>query len=133
MATTYELDIEKTKTTSSLDSNPYIVKENANINVDPYNIDKDYASTKTTENISVNTENNSPILGDLTSMFTNGDFVKGALIGAAATFLLTNKSAQEAIFKTVGKGTEFVQAGIEELKERYEDAQAEKEAENLGK
>ena len=56
------------------------------------------------------------------------DFIKGALIGAAATYLLTNESAQKAIFKTVAKGTEMFQAGIEEMKERMEDAKAELEA-----
>ncbi|CAM3999889.1 YtxH domain-containing protein [Arcobacter cloacae] len=56
--------------------------------------------------------------------FFNGDFVKGALIGAAVTYLLTNKNAQEGIFKAFGKGSELFSAGIEELKERYEDAKA---------
>lgn len=56
--------------------------------------------------------------------FNNGDFLKGALIGAAVTFLLTNKGAQGSIMKAASKGTELFQAGMEELKERYEDAQA---------
>ena len=43
-------------------------------------------------------------------------FCKGALIGAAVTYLLTNKNAQETIFKAFGKGSELFQAGIEELK-----------------
>lgn len=60
--------------------------------------------------------------------FSNGDFVKGALIGAAVTFLLTNKGAQESIIKAVSKGNEFFQAGMEEMKERYEDAKAQMEA-----
>lgn len=57
------------------------------------------------------------------------DFVKGALIGAAATFLLTNETAQKAIFKAFAKATSMMQIGVEELKERYEDAKAELEAE----
>lgn len=60
-----------------------------------------------------------------------GDFVKGALIGAVATYLLTNESAQKAIFKTVAKGTELFQSGIEEMKERMEDAKAELEAKKV--
>ena len=60
--------------------------------------------------------------------FNSGDFIKGALIGALATYLLTNKGAQEAIMKTVGKGSELFSAGIEELKERYEDAKAQMQA-----
>lgn len=62
------------------------------------------------------------------SGFSNGDFVKGALIGAAVTFLLTNKGAQNTLMGAVSKGTELFQAGMEELKERYEDAQAAMEA-----
>ena len=61
-------------------------------------------------------------------MFSNGDFIKGALVGAAVTFLLTNKDAQNTIMKTVSKGSELFQAGMEELKERYEDARAQMEA-----
>ena len=62
------------------------------------------------------------------SFFNNSDFVKGALIGAAVTFLLTNKNAQETIMKTASKGSELFQAGMEELKERYEDIKAQSEA-----
>ncbi len=60
--------------------------------------------------------------------FNNGDFLKGALIGASVTFLLTNKTTQEAIFGGLSKGNELIQAGIEELKERVEDAKAQMEA-----
>ena len=56
--------------------------------------------------------------------FLNGDFIKGALLGAALTYFLTNKNAQEGLFKAFGKGSELFSAGIEELKERYEDAKA---------
>lgn len=62
------------------------------------------------------------------SGFTSGDFIKGALIGAGVAFLLTNKSSQQAIFNGFSKGSELVQAGIEELKERMEDAKAQMEA-----
>jgi len=57
--------------------------------------------------------------------FNSSDFLKGALIGAAAGYLLTNKKVQESLFKTVAKGSSMFQMGMEELKERYEDAQAE--------
>ena len=60
--------------------------------------------------------------------FNNGDFIKGALIGAAVTYLLTNKGAQDNIMKAFSKGTELFQAGMEELKERYEDAKAQMDA-----
>lgn len=62
------------------------------------------------------------------SLFTSGDFIKGALIGAAATYLLTNKNAQQTIMKAASKGTELFQAGMEEMKERFEDAKAQMEA-----
>lgn len=57
--------------------------------------------------------------------FDIGNFAKGALIGAVGAYLLTNKDAQKIIFKTVAKGTEMFQVGIEEMKERFEDAKAE--------
>ncbi|NQY94101.1 MAG: YtxH domain-containing protein [Campylobacteraceae bacterium] len=60
--------------------------------------------------------------------FNSSDFLKGALIGAAAAYLLSNKKVQESLFKTVAKGSSMFQMGMEELKERYEDAQAEFES-----
>ncbi len=56
--------------------------------------------------------------------FFNGDFIKGALIGAVATYILTNKNAQENIFAGVEKIKNLVSVGVEELKERIEDAKA---------
>lgn len=71
-------------------------------------------------NLSQNSQSNNIING-----FNGSDFVKGALIGAAAAYLLSNKKVQESLFKTVAKGSSMFQMGMEELKERYEDAQAE--------
>ena len=86
----------------------------------PY-INKDVTSN-IAENVSnLNTDN-------VLSNINTNDFIKGALIGAVATYLLTNESAQKAIFKTVAKGTEMFQSGIEEMKERMEDAKAELES-----
>ncbi|MDR1614808.1 MAG: hypothetical protein LBS26_04480 [Campylobacteraceae bacterium] len=62
--------------------------------------------------------------------FTGGDFVVGALVGAAVTYVLTNKEASAAVMKTLAKSTNFLQAGFEELKERFEDAKAEVQTEN---
>jgi len=59
-----------------------------------------------------------------TNTLLNGDFIKGALIGAVATYILTNKNAQENIFKAFMKTSELFSAGIEEMKERIEDAKA---------
>lgn len=82
-------------------NNPYINKNNQNSN--------------TTNDIGV-------IFGNQDSQ---RDFIKGALIGAVATFLLTNENAQRTLFKGFAKVSELFEAGIEELKERYEDAKAE--------
>jgi hypothetical protein len=60
--------------------------------------------------------------------FKGGDFVVGALIGAGIAYVLTNEKASKAVLKTLAKGTNFLQAGFEELKERFEDAKAEIEA-----
>lgn len=76
------------------------------------------------------TESISNTINDQINNFNTNDFLKGALIGAVATYLLTNEKAQKAIFKTVAKGTQMVQAGVEEMKERMEDAKAEMEANN---
>lgn len=56
-------------------------------------------------------------------MRTN-EFLTGALLGAAAAYILTNKTAQEAILQGFVKMGNLFSAGIEELKERYEDAKA---------
>ncbi len=69
-----------------------------------------------------NAKNNS-LFGSL----NNQDFIKGALIGAAVGYLLTNEKAQKTIMKTVAKGTQMFQMGIEEMKERFEDVKAEME------
>ncbi len=106
----YNTDINSTRPVDNiqntqLEQNPYINQQT--------NIDQNPINTTNTQSQSV---------------FTNGDFVKGALIGAAVTFLLTNKNAQETIFKAASKGSELFQAGMEELKERYEDAKAQMES-----
>lgn len=63
--------------------------------------------------------------------FNNGDFLKGALIGAGITFLLTNKTTQNAVFNGFAKASELFNVGIEEMKERIEDAKAQMEAKDL--
>ncbi|MGQ9659847.1 MAG: hypothetical protein ACUVQI_02650 [Thermochromatium sp.] len=52
-------------------------------------------------------------------------FLKGLLIGAAATYLLTNEQVQRTAIKGVVKAWSLLQSGLEELKERFGDAQAE--------
>ena len=82
------------------------------------------------QNNSTNTQQNADkqnngILNVFGDQNTQNDFIKGALIGAVATFILTNENAQRAIFKGFAKVSGLFEAGIEELKERYEDAKAE--------
>ena len=82
------------------------------------------------QNNSTNTQQNADkqnngILNVFGDQNTQKDFIKCALIGAVATFILTNENAQRAIFKGFAKVSGLFEAGIEELKERYEDAKAE--------
>lgn len=59
----------------------------------------------------------------------NSNFWKGALLGAAVTLLVTNESVQKGVIKTVSKLTAAAQCGVEEMKEKFEDAKAEAKAE----
>lgn len=59
----------------------------------------------------------------------DSNFWKGALLGAAVTLLVTNESVQKGVVKTVSKVTAATKFGVEELKEKYEDAKAEAQAE----
>ncbi|MBB1127378.1 hypothetical protein [Thiospirillum jenense] len=52
-------------------------------------------------------------------------FIKGALIGAAATYLLTNEQVQRTAIKGIVQAWSFVQGSVEEMKERFGDAEAE--------
>ena len=65
--------------------------------------------------------------------FSNERFLKGLLIGAAATYLLTNESVQRTAIKGVVKAWSLVQGGVEELKERFHDAEAEIHAADTAK
>ena len=60
--------------------------------------------------------------------FNAAGFVKGLLIGGIAAYVLTNPKVQECVFKAIVKGGALINAGIEELKERFEDVKAELEA-----
>ena len=65
--------------------------------------------------------------------FGNDRFVKGLLIGAAAAYLLTNESVQRTAIKGAVKVWSGLQGGVEELKERFHDAEAELQAAASGK
>lgn len=97
----------------------------------------------TEENLDLNLSGNNPYInqsnnGDVASSdresitgLSTADFVKGALIGAGATWLVTNEKVQRAVFKSIVRIGGMFQGGIEELKEQYEDAQAEVTAEKM--
>lgn len=59
----------------------------------------------------------------------NEKFFRGLLIGAIATYVMTNESAQKAIVKTGMKLYGAVAGGVEEFKEKIMDAKAEMEEE----
>jgi hypothetical protein len=52
-------------------------------------------------------------------------FMRGLIIGAAATYVLTNEQVQRAAIKSAVKAWSTLQGGVEELKERFQDAEAE--------
>lgn len=51
--------------------------------------------------------------------------VKGLAVGAGAAWLLTSEPAQRVIMRTAVQLWAALQGGVEELKERYHDAEAE--------
>lgn len=57
--------------------------------------------------------------------FSNDRFLKGLLIGAAATYLVTNESVQRTLIKGAVRTWSMLQGGVEEIKERFHDAEAE--------
>ncbi|NQS72576.1 MAG: YtxH domain-containing protein [Desulfobulbaceae bacterium] len=74
--------------------------------------------------------NNTTFLG-LTPQ--NAQFWKGVALGATVTLLITNESVQKGLVKAVAKISAATQSGIEEMKEKFEDAKAEAIAEAGGK
>ncbi len=118
------------------DRNPYIQENMNDMQRDGMNQGRGSINNLGYQNNGANPyydTNNRAQISDSNSIlnsFDTGNFVKGALIGAVGAYLLTNKDAQKTIFKTVAKGTEMFQAGIEEMKERFEDAKAEMQAGN---
>lgn len=59
------------------------------------------------------------------SHLTNPRFLKGALFGAVAAYVLSNETVQQNAIKTAVRAWSMVQGGVEEMKERFRDAEAE--------
>lgn len=95
------------------------------INNNPYIKNVNSTSNQSNLNFQNIQNNQNGFLDGVFGSNGSGDFLKGALIGAAATYILTNESAQRAIFKGFAKISTLFECGLEELKERYEDAKAE--------
>lgn len=113
----YDMNIENSRS----------VTEVNNVNQNPYINQNQNAVNNNNNNANTNLNNNaanSLIPGG----FSQSDFIKGALLGAAVTYLLTNKNAQEKVMGAASKASELFQAGMEEAKERYEDVKAQMEA-----
>jgi hypothetical protein len=70
-----------------------------------------------------------PYAHQQSSSLFNDRFLKGLLIGAAAAYLLTNENVQRTAIKGAVKAWGLLQGGVEELKERFHDAEAEVRAE----
>ncbi|WP_210424589.1 hypothetical protein [Marichromatium bheemlicum] len=62
--------------------------------------------------------------GALTTL-SRDRFLKGLVIGAAATYLLTNEQVQRTAINGMVRAWAMVQGGVEEIKERFGDAEAE--------
>ncbi len=60
-------------------------------------------------------------------------FWKGAALGAGVVLLVTSETVQKAVVKTISRGMAAASVGVEELKEKFEDAKAEVEAEAMDK
>ena len=57
--------------------------------------------------------------------FNGSGYVKGLLLGAAATYLLTNPKVQKAVVKGAVALWTSVQGSVEEVKEQIQDIKAE--------
>jgi hypothetical protein len=57
--------------------------------------------------------------------FRDPGFSKGLLIGAVAAYLLSNEDVQRNLFKSTARVWHMARGGAEEMKERFQDAEAE--------
>lgn len=112
------------------DNNPYINQSQGINNMTQTNQNPYYNKSQMDNQINKQIPTQQPsTMNSLFGSFDTENFIKGALIGAVGAYLLTNENAQKTIFKTVAKAGDMFGAGMEEIKERMEDAKAELEAE----
>lgn len=57
--------------------------------------------------------------------FSNSGYLKGFLIGAGATLVLTNPTVQKSMVRGTVKIWSLLQGGVEEVKEQFQDIKAE--------
>ncbi len=57
--------------------------------------------------------------------FSNSCYLKGFLLGAGATLILTNSTVQRVLVRSAVKVWSLFQGGVEEVKEQFRDVQAE--------
>jgi len=57
--------------------------------------------------------------------FSSSGYLKGFLIGAGATLVLTNPTVQKALVRGTVKVWSLLQGGVEEMKEQFRDVKAE--------
>lgn len=107
--------------------NPYI-NETQTIN----QLNEDGSMTTTTTTVkttgapsALDNSINNALKDFIPANFNAAGFIKGALIGGVVAYVLTNENAQKALFSAIAKGSNLLQAGFEELKERFEDVKAE--------
>ncbi len=62
---------------------------------------------------------------DMQPRYPRDRFIKGMLIGGAAAYLLTNEQVQRTAIKGLVQAWSLFQSGVEEVKERFGDAEAE--------
>ncbi len=103
-------------------ANPYMNAQGLNQN--PYSQNQ-YMQTQNMQNPNTFT---SKVAQNVNHIFDN-KFLLGVVVGGVATYLLTNDDAQKAIIKTGMKLFSKVAGGVEEIKEKIMDAQAEIEQE----
>jgi hypothetical protein len=117
----------------SIQNNPYIGQNNAGSF--PQNNEGNNMQNNPRQNpyYQQNQQQPQSVVDSMFKSFDTQNFLKGALIGAVGAYLLTNENAQKTIFKTFAKGADMFSVGMEEMKERMEDAKAELEAEREAK